>query len=152
MSQRLLQDFEPEWLGDLCVLKSEKKKKNSKGSGSKVGMFLDILNVMLQYILTGMSKQFSRMWTGLEIKMWQSLRKTVSMTSPWKTLERIGRWPRTSMRNNMLRNKMNRGGVDKWRRLRALSPREYYLSLILNWFYGGYCAKKKWASEWLLCF
>lgn len=37
-------------------------------------MFLDILNVMLQYILTGMSNQFSRMWTGLEIKMWQSLR------------------------------------------------------------------------------
>lgn len=46
---------------------------------------------------------------------------------------------------------MNRDGVDKWRRLRALSPREYYLSLIFNWFYGGYCAKKNGASEGLLC-
>lgn len=36
-------------------------------------MFLDVLNVMLQGILMGMSNQYSRMWTGLEIKRWQSL-------------------------------------------------------------------------------
>lgn len=36
-------------------------------------MFLDVLNVMLQGILMGMSNQYSQMWTGLEIKRWQSL-------------------------------------------------------------------------------
>lgn len=108
---------------------------------------------MLQGVLMGVSNQYSRVWTGLEITMWPSPAEAASVMSPGKVLwEGSGDGLGPPWGTTTVKESDEWGSVDKWRRLRALSPRECYLSLIFIWFYGGYCAKKNGASAWFLRF